>query len=182
MNVSNLQNTLTYNTSVKNAGNGSGKKGEFRARLFSAYQYTNSDRVSLSESARQLLDSPLLTNEDIQYLADKYNPEHMTQDEYDGLLDYLQERGVIDKNEKRCLGYKGMVAVDPNVSTIDPSTGSDTSRLFENGLNGNRLRHVKDMVLAKYYTQTESGKRYAQNMLLSYGKLKRVMEEIAAQR
>ena len=50
-----------------------------------------------------------LTGEELGELAEKYDPNSMTQEEYDALLEELVEKGVLKKSEMTSLGYRGMV-------------------------------------------------------------------------
>ena len=52
-----------------------------------------------------------LTGEELGELAEKYDPNSMTQEEYDALLEELVERGVLKKSELDSLGYRGMVVL-----------------------------------------------------------------------
>ena len=49
-----------------------------------------------------------LTGEELGELAEKYDPNSMTQEEYDALLEELVEKGVLKKSELTSLGYRGM--------------------------------------------------------------------------
>lgn len=52
-----------------------------------------------------------LTGEELGELAEKYDPNSMTQEEYDALLEELVEKGVLKKSELTSLGYRGMVVL-----------------------------------------------------------------------
>lgn len=51
---------------------------------------------------------PGLNDEDYEYLASNWNPNQMSQDEYDEVLDFLQSKGVISEDDKGYVGYKGI--------------------------------------------------------------------------
>lgn len=50
-----------------------------------------------------------LTTDDIAELASKYDPKHMSQEEYDAFLEDMVERGVLREDEIRRLGYNGTI-------------------------------------------------------------------------
>lgn len=50
-----------------------------------------------------------LTTDDIAELASKYDPKHMSQEEYDTFLEDMVERGVLREDEIRRLGYNGTI-------------------------------------------------------------------------
>lgn len=52
-----------------------------------------------------------LTRQDIQALAEKYDPEDMTQEEYASFIDELVDKGVFTQRDKNFLGYSESVDV-----------------------------------------------------------------------
>jgi hypothetical protein len=50
-----------------------------------------------------------LTTDDIAELASKYDPEHMSQEEYNAFLEDMVERGVLREDEIKRLGYHGVI-------------------------------------------------------------------------
>lgn len=50
-----------------------------------------------------------LSDQDIAELAGEYDPEHMTQAEFDALLDALVDKGALKKEDLGRLGYNGFV-------------------------------------------------------------------------
>lgn len=48
-----------------------------------------------------------LAQEDIRELATRYDPDNMTQEEYDSFLDDLIERGVLGKKDLNYIDYRG---------------------------------------------------------------------------
>ena len=69
-----------------------------------------------------------LTKADIKELAAQYDPDNMTQEEYDSFLEDLIERGVLEKEDLKYIDYRGDLI--PNgelvcVGTWDMSEGGD---------------------------------------------------------
>ncbi len=52
-----------------------------------------------------------LTEDELNELANKYDPTNMTREEYDSFLDDLVEQGILSKNELGPLGYHGFITV-----------------------------------------------------------------------
>lgn len=48
-----------------------------------------------------------LTQEDVKELAAHYDPDNMTQEEYDSFLDDLIEKGVLEKDDLKYIDYRG---------------------------------------------------------------------------
>ena len=68
----------------------------------------------------------VLSDAEIAVLRNKYDPRNMSGEEYDAFLDDLADMGVISQEEKRRMGYKGLVIVsylDENGETViaDPA-------------------------------------------------------------
>ena len=63
----------------------------------------------------------LASDAEIAVLRNKYDPRNMSGEEYDAFLDDLADMGVISQEEKRRMGYKGLVIVsylDENGETV----------------------------------------------------------------
>lgn len=67
--------------------------------------------ANTSPAAAPIASKAKLTDSDIAELAQKYNPNKMTQTEYDSFLDDLLDIGVLKKDEIGQLGYHGCVVV-----------------------------------------------------------------------
>lgn len=82
-----------------------GREGNCSAAFSAAFKKVKMDRYTgdTSFSAAGLL----LSDNDYNYLSSKWNPNKMTQDEYDEFLDYLQDKGIISEEDKECVGYGG---------------------------------------------------------------------------
>lgn len=48
-----------------------------------------------------------LEEEDYKYLSFNWNPNKMSQNEYDRFLDYLQSKGILSEEDKKYVGYGG---------------------------------------------------------------------------
>lgn len=67
-----------------------------------------------------------LTEAEIAVLRNKYDPQNMSDEQYDAFLDDLADMGAISQQEKRLLGYGGIVVVgytDENGETVYSDPG-----------------------------------------------------------
>lgn len=53
-----------------------------------------------------------LSDEDARELAKQYNPNAMTREQYDRILETLADKGVLTREEIGYMGYKGFTAID----------------------------------------------------------------------
>ena len=89
-----------------------------------------------------------LSEAEIQELAKRYDPQNMTQDEYDEFIRYLQEKGVLSGLETSDLGMSRVTIVpgyfEPAYLWTSPSSvGSDVHSL--NDVGGNALQFAQIM-------------------------------------
>ena len=56
-------------------------------------------------------------------LAGKYDPSHMTQEEYDSFLDDLVEEGILSRNQLGQLGYHGLVVLGCSLADVKSGWG-----------------------------------------------------------
>lgn len=104
--------------------------------------------TTAQEQLEELKKNPVgkntLTDAEIQELAQKYNPQKMTQKEYDSFIRYLEEKGVLSKLETCDIGmsftriipgYNGMTVFVEPTSTQWVNTLAD--------MNGNALQYVQ---------------------------------------
>lgn len=107
MNV-NVINPLSARTNNSFKGNTLqvGREGNCSAAFSSAFEKVKMDRYTgdTSFAAAGLL----LSDDDYNYLSSKWNPNKMTQGEYDEFLDYLQDKGIISEEDKKYLCYGGI--------------------------------------------------------------------------
>lgn len=104
----------------------------------------------LAEAEEEERNAPIgtgkLTEEEIQGLAEKYDPNHMSQSEYDRLIAYLVERNVLSEKETYDIGLscvtirpgcyvKGQLAPNVPASALSIRTLSDAG--------GDALYYVK---------------------------------------
>lgn len=59
-----------------------------------------------------------LSDTDIQELAEKYDPNSMTQEQYDAFLKELVDKGVLTRDEIGYMGYKGVSVIDVNMKRV----------------------------------------------------------------
>ncbi len=104
--------------------------------------------ITAQEQLEELKKNPVgkntLTDAEIQELAQKYDPQKMTQKEYDSFIRYLEEKGVLSKLETCDIGmsftriipgYNGMTVFVEPASTQWVNTLAD--------MNGNALQFVQ---------------------------------------
>ena len=65
------------------------------------------EKQEAEEAAKGEFIRGTLTAQDIEELAAKYAPDNMTQEEYDSFLDYLIEKGVLEKKDLKYIDYRG---------------------------------------------------------------------------
>lgn len=112
-----------------------------------------------------------LSNQDIAELAGKYDPHHMSQNQYDAFLDTLVEKGVLSREDTRRLGYNGFNFLDIDLEafagnagnkvggggtcyvTREENFGDDLKRSLEDAEN-DPLRWVQ-ILLARNYVGTD---------------------------
>ena len=100
-------------------------RGEFLEEAWQAWQAAADkraeDKLYAGSETRTVL-----SDAEIAVLRNKYDPRNMSGEEYDAFLDDLADMGVISQEEKRRMGYKGLVIVsypDENGETViaDPA-------------------------------------------------------------
>lgn len=97
----------------------------------------------LEELKKNPVGKNTLTDAEIQELAQKYDPQKMTQNEYDSFIRYLEEKGVLSKLETCDIGmsftriipgYNGMTV------TVAPASTQWVKTLAD--MNGNAIQFV----------------------------------------
>lgn len=89
-----------------------------------------------------------LSETEIKELAEKYNPQDMTQAEYDEFIQYLEEKGVLSRLETSDLGMSRVTIVPgyfetAYIWTSSSSMGSNVHSLSD--VDGNALQFVQIM-------------------------------------
>ena len=95
-------------------------------------------------AARQ--NSGKLSAEELAELSGKYNPSHMTQEQYHAFLDELEEKGVLSKTEKMLVKCPEMrfCELGPGKATI--ITGEPLEPLTSRDYNSNASLFVKNVL------------------------------------
>ena len=92
-------------------------------------KYDPNDTFERRELTKQEL------NELAAVLAGKYDPSHMTQEEYDSFLDDLAEAGILSRNQLGQLGYHGFVVL--GASLADMKSGWVGSCSYSENIHNN---------------------------------------------
>ena len=90
-----------------------------------------------------------LSAQEIADLSDKYDPSHMSQDQYDAFLDELVEKGALTPADTTWLGYHGLQRLDVDMDKMFDSLAE--GRLYSDGREGSRqkeeaLNALRDIV------------------------------------
>ena len=151
------------------------KQGETFSSIMAAASGTaKTDQYIKSTVSAKSENNVKLKDEDYEYLSGKWNPTQMTQDDYDEFLDYLQDKGIISKEDKEWVGYGGIRRDDiDNVSRYTP---------YENPVidykDGNLLAFIRCqstyVICDCNGIETESGK-YITNL---YKKIADILEKM----
>lgn len=107
MNV-NLMNSIYMQPKSFGKEGTSLKKGTFSDSIISSFGLVKPDSYPGLNSSATVKTYGKLDKEDYNYLSSKWNPENMTQDDYDEFLDYLEDEGIITEEDKEYVGYGGM--------------------------------------------------------------------------
>ena len=108
--------------------------------------------ATIQQRADQLQKNPVgqntLTQEEIQQLAKKYDPQNMTQKEYDSFIRYLEEKGVLSPLESSDIGASVCYVIpgfsqSAQIWTSSSSLGTEINTLGD--VNGNALLFAQIM-------------------------------------
>lgn len=108
--------------------------------------------ATIQQRADQLQKNPVgqntLTQEEIQQLAKKYDPQNMTQKEYDSFIRYLEEKGVLSPLESSDIGASVCYVIpgfsqSAQIWTSSSSLGAEINTLGD--VNGNALLFAQIM-------------------------------------
>ena len=78
----------------------------FWDRLISVWEENDQNAAARAAQVRATPRAELSV-EEIHALAERFDPSHMTQEEYDEFIGYLLEKGILQKEETRQIGYHG---------------------------------------------------------------------------
>lgn len=145
---------------------------------------TNVDTFETSRTFEQYMSSAIegkntknsngrLTDEEIKELSGKFNPEDMTQEQYDEFIDYLLDKGIIsDKESSYGLGQNRVVLKDLGIKAYyrELKEGSNDFIDSLSDADGNAMKFIEEML--KWEGNDE--RNYAFEKILSI--LKRLQE------
>ena len=141
----------------------------------------------LQKRAEELKKNPVgqntLTNEEIQELAKKFDPQNMTQKEYDSFIHYLEEKGVLSQLESSDIGMSVRYII-PGLSesvhiwTSSSHIGTGINTLDD--VNGNTLDDVNGnaLLFAQAMTQWEVPGSSVQIKQGAYAKVLRILDQM----
>ena len=136
----------------------------------------------LQKRAEELKKNPVgqntLTNEEIQELVKKFDPQNMTQKEYDSFIRYLEEKGVLSQLESSDIGMS-VRYIMPGLSEsvhIWTSSHIGTGINTLDDINGNAL------LFAQVMTQWEVPGSSVQIKQGAYAKVLRILDQMNAAR
>ena len=97
----------------------------------------------LEERKKNPVGQNTLTDAEIQELAQKFDPQKMTQKEYDSFIRYLEEKGVLSKLETCDIGMS-FTRIIPGYNgttvTVEPASSQRVNTLAD--MNGNAFQFV----------------------------------------
>lgn len=133
MNV-NLNSSLYVrpNNVSKEKGIALKKEGSFSDVITASLKGTKTDQYTGALSSAKTGERPGLKDEDYKYLSRTWNPNKMYQDDFDQLLDYLQDKGIITEGDKEIVGYKDRMRVnlDSTYSPLEPVNDFEDGNLL----------------------------------------------------
>lgn len=128
---------------------------------------TFSDTSSISSTKAEPNRS--LEGKDYEYLSSNWNPQNMTQKEYDELLDFLQNKGILSEEDKKYVCYGG-----ERLDRGEPETWYSPLEPVHDFADGNVLAFVRYQSSLIYDHKTTETKREID----LYKKITSIMEEM----
>ena len=128
---------------------------------------TFSDTSSISSTATE--PNGKLEDKDYEYLSSNWNPQNMTQKEYDEFLDFLQSKGIISEEDKKYVCYGG-----ERLDRGEPETWYSPLEPVHDFADGNVLAFVRYQSSLIYDHKTTETKREVD----LYKKITSIMEEM----
>ena len=149
-----------------------GREGNCSAAFSAAFEKVKMDRYTgdTSFAAAGLL----LSDNDYNYLSSKWNPNKMTQGEYDEFLDYLQDKGIISEEDKKYVCYGGHCCV----TSLEPRAWYSPEPPVRGYADGNILAYVRYKSSIIYEPSTPETKRQVD----LYKKISAIMEGMVRRR
>lgn len=128
---------------------------------------TFSDTSSISSTKSE--PNGRLEDKDYEYLSSNWNPQNMTQKEYDEFLDFLQSKGIISEEDKKYVCYGG-----ERLDKGEPETWYSPLEPVHDFADGNVLAFVRYQSSLIYDHKTTETKREID----LYKKITSIMEEM----
>ena len=128
---------------------------------------TFSDTSSISSTKAE--PNGRLEDKDYEYLSSNWNPQNMTQKEYDEFLDFLQSKGIISEEDKKYVCYGG-----ERLDKGEPETWYSPLEPVHDFADGNVLAFVRYQSSLIYDHKTTETKREVG----LYKKITSIMEEM----
>lgn len=128
---------------------------------------TFSDTSSISSTKAE--PNGRLEDKDYEYLSSNWNPQNMTQKEYDEFLDFLQSKGIISEEDKKYVCYGG-----ERLDKGEPETWYSPLEPVHDFASGNVLAFVRYQSSLIYDHKTTETKREID----LYKKITSIMEEM----
>lgn len=129
-----------------------------------------------------------LTTDDIAELASKYDPKHMSREEYDAFLEDMVERGVLREEEIKRLGYHGVIVSSgvtlyiTDCSKLPGGIPLQISGRLGNA-NGNMLDWMmRQSIMEPVRAETEAGLATAKETNEAQKRLYDILEAIQSER
>lgn len=119
----------------------------------------------VQEQFAELKKNPLgkntLTDAELYELAQKYDPQKMTQEEYDSFIRYLEEKGVLSKLETCDIGTS-FIRIIPGYNGLAESMGAEAAQWTKNlaDVNGNAIQFAQSksqVQVLGYHGQIQHG-------------------------
>lgn len=114
-----------------------------------------------AELKKNLVGKNTLTDAEICELAQKYDPQKMTQEEYDSFIRYLEEKGVLSKLETCDIGTS-FIRIVPGYNGLTESVGTEYTQWMKNlaDANGNAIQFAQSksqVQVLGYHGQIQHG-------------------------
>lgn len=115
----------------------------------------------LAELKKNPVGKNTLTDAEICELAQKYDPQKMTQEEYDSFIRYLEEKGVLSKLETCDIGTS-FIRIIPGYNGLTEFVGTEYTQWMKNlaDANGNAIQFAQSksqVQVLSYHGQIQHG-------------------------